>query len=58
MGYGETMDDASMKVLPVGSIFTEPSKQPLYVGARDGDVIIQVIGTGPSATTQVQPKQP
>ena len=25
--------------------------------AKDGEVIIQVIGTGPSATVQVQPKQ-
>ena len=57
VGYGETMDDGAMKALPVGSIFTEPSKQPHYVWAKDGEVIIQVIGTGPSATTQVQPKQ-
>jgi quercetin dioxygenase-like cupin family protein len=57
VGYGEDMDDSRMKALPAGSIFTEPSKQVHYVWAKDGEVIIQVIGTGPSATVQVQPKQ-
>ena len=56
VGYGEQMDDGAMKALPAGSIFTEPSKQVHYVWAKDGEVIIQVIGTGPSATVQVQPK--
>lgn len=57
VGYGEQMDDSTMKALPAGSIFTEPAKQPHYVWAKDGEVVIQVIGNGPSATTQVQPKQ-
>lgn len=57
VGYGEQMDDSTMKALPAGSIFTEPARQPHYVWAKDGEVVIQVIGNGPSATTQVQPKQ-
>ncbi len=56
MGYGEQMDDGAMKALPAGSIFTEPAKQPHYVWAKDGEVVIQVIGNGPSATIQVQPQ--
>ena len=57
VGYGEQMDDSKMKALPAGSIFTEPAKQPHFVWAKDGEVIIQVIGHGPSASTQVQSKQ-
>jgi len=57
VGYGEQMDDSKMKALPAGSIFTEPAKQPHFVWAKDGEVIIQVVGHGPSASTQVQSKQ-
>ena len=54
VGFGERFDESSMKVLPAGSIWTEPGKQPHYVWARDGEVVIQVIGNGPSGTTQIQ----
>ena len=57
VGYGEQMDDSKMKALPAGSIFTEPAKQPHFVWAKDGEVIIQVIGHGPSASTPVESKQ-
>jgi hypothetical protein len=57
VGYGEQFDESRMKALPAGSVFTEPVKQPHFVWAKDGEVIIQVIGNGPSATTQVQAKQ-
>ena len=46
-----------MKALPAGSIFTEPARQPHFVWAKDGEVVIQVIGNGPSATTQIEQKQ-
>ena len=57
VGYGEQFDESQMKALPVGSIFTEPARQPHFVWAKDGEVVIQVIGHGPSATTQVEQKQ-
>ena len=53
VGYGEQFDERKMKGLPAGSLFTEPSKQPHFVWAKDGEVIVQVIGHGPSATTPV-----
>ena len=56
-GYGEQFDESKMKVLPTGSVWTEPANQPHFVWAKDGEVIIQIIGYGPSGTTQVQPKQ-
>ena len=55
VGYGEQFDESKMKELPAGSLFTEPSKQPHFVWAKDGDVVVQVIGHGPSSTTPVAP---
>ena len=51
VGYGDRFDESTMKALPAGSMFTEPAKQPHFVWARDGEVVIQVVGHGPSATT-------
>jgi hypothetical protein len=46
-----------MKALPASSIWTEPAKQPHFVWAKDGGVVIQVIGNGPSAVILIQSKQ-
>ena len=51
VGYGERFDESTMKALPAGSVFTEPAKQPHFVWAKDSEVVIQVVGQGPSATT-------
>src|SRR5215216_293827 len=56
VGYGEEFDESKMKALPAGSIWTEPASQPHFVWAKDGEVVIQVIGNGPSGTTLVKPK--
>ena len=55
MGYGEHFHEQTMRALPPGSVWTEPAGQPHYVWARDGEVVIQVVGLGPSATTPVEP---
>jgi uncharacterized RmlC-like cupin family protein len=57
VGFGERFDERTMKVLPAGSIWTEPMKQPHYVWAKDGEVVIQVVGHGPSGVTLVESKQ-
>lgn len=51
VGYGEQFDESAMKALPPGSVFTEPSKAPHFAWARDTEVIVQVVGHGPSTTT-------
>jgi hypothetical protein len=57
MGYGDRFDESAMKALPAGSIWTEPAKQTHFVWAKDGEVIIQVVGgNGPSGITRVEPK--
>ena len=53
VGFGERIDESSMRPLSTGSLWTEPGNEPHYVWARDGEVVIQIIGYGPSATTQV-----
>ena len=56
VGYGEQFAESKMKALPAGSVWTEPAQQPHFVWAKDGEVIIQVIGNGPSAVMPVQPR--
>jgi quercetin dioxygenase-like cupin family protein len=57
MGYGEQFDESAMKALPAGSVWTEPPRQPHFVWAKDGEVVIQVVGSnGPSGLTPIQPK--
>lgn len=57
MGYGDRFDQAAMKALPAGSVWTEPAKQPHFVWAKDGEVVIQVFGAnGPSGVTPVESK--
>ena len=57
VGYGEQFDESKMKVMPAGSIWTEPARQPHFVWAKDGEVVIQIVGgNGPTGTTQVQTK--
>ena len=51
VGYGDKFDESTMKALPPGGMFTEPARQPHFVWARDGAVVIQIVGHGPSATT-------
>jgi hypothetical protein len=51
VGYGEQFDEGKMKALPAGSPFTEPARHPHFAWAKDGEVVIQVVGHGPSDTT-------
>jgi quercetin dioxygenase-like cupin family protein len=57
MGYGEQFDETLMKRLPPGSVWTEPARQPHFVWAKDGDVLIQVVGAnGPTGTMRIDSK--
>ena len=53
-GYGERFDPAGLKVLPVGSFYTEPANVPHYIEIRQ-DVVLQVSGTGPSGRKYISP---
>ncbi|MCB1908783.1 MAG: cupin domain-containing protein [Rhodocyclaceae bacterium] len=53
VGFGEQADDARMVAVPAGAVYVAPAGQPHYLHARDGDVIYQEGGFGPTATTPV-----
>ena len=55
LGYGKKFDEKKMKALPAGSIWTEPANQPHFSWAKDGEVLIQIIGSGPSGVMSVRP---
>ena len=49
-GFGETFDPGRMKSYPAGAIIAIPANTPHYVWARDGEVIVQDVGIGPTGT--------
>jgi quercetin dioxygenase-like cupin family protein len=56
MGLGEQFDESKMKGYPPGTFLSEPANMPHYTWAKDGEVIIQVTGVGPSGSTQIPQK--
>jgi hypothetical protein len=55
VGTGSKYDPDGMKPIPAGSFVTHYGKQVHYDGAKDGDVILQIVGMGPATSTQVTP---
>jgi quercetin dioxygenase-like cupin family protein len=48
---GDKWDESNFKAYPAGTFYSEPSKAPHYTWAKDGEVIIQITGIGPSGKT-------
>jgi quercetin dioxygenase-like cupin family protein len=48
---GDKWDESKFKPYPAGTFYSEPSKAPHYTWAKDGEVIIQITGVGPSGKT-------
>ena len=55
-GLGDTWDDSKLQPRPTGTFFSEVKGAPHFVWAKDGEVIIQVTGMGPSGTILIPPK--
>lgn len=55
VGYGDKLDPAKLKALPAGSFHTEPANVSHFVVTKNEGAIIQVTGTGPTATKFVDP---
>ena len=55
-GLGDKWDDAKLQARPAGTFFTEAKDAPHFVWAKDGEVIIQITGMGPSGTTPIPQK--
>jgi len=56
-GVGEQWDESKLKAYPPGTFYSEPPKTPHFVWAKDGEVILQTTGMGPTATTPIPQKQ-
>ena len=53
-GSGETWDETKMTAYPAGTFYSEPPKTAHYTWAKDGEVIIQLTGIGPSGKTFIK----
>jgi quercetin dioxygenase-like cupin family protein len=56
-GVGEQWDESKLKAYPAGTFYSEPPKTPHFVWAKDGEVIIQTTGMGPTGTNMIPQKQ-
>ena len=56
VGWGEKYDPASTYPVPAGSFVTHYGKQIHYDGAKDGEVLLQIVGMGPADSTSAEKK--
>lgn len=49
IGFGSQYDESKLTPYPAGTFFSELPTVPHFVAAKDGDVIFQAAGIGPSA---------
>ena len=54
-GYGKQFNEAALKALPPGSVYTEPPNANHFAMTRGEAVVIQITGTGPSGTAYTDP---
>jgi quercetin dioxygenase-like cupin family protein len=54
-GYGAKFEESRLKMLPAGSVYTEPPNANHFAMTRAEGVTIQITGTGPSGTAYVDP---
>ena len=55
-GEGDTFEPDKTVPLKAGSFMLHPAKAHHYDGAKDEEVVVQIIGMGPSGTTVVHPE--
>ncbi|MEP4484814.1 MAG: cupin domain-containing protein [Halioglobus sp.] len=53
VGFPEEDGEWDVKRLGVGGVYTEPRNQPHFVWAKDEDVVVQVVGYGPTSKTSL-----
>jgi quercetin dioxygenase-like cupin family protein len=56
MGEGDAFDPEKTVPLKPGSYARHPAKVHHYDGAKDEEVVLQIVGYGPSGTTLVHPE--
>ena len=55
-GTGSKYDPASTIAVPAGSFVKHVGKQIHYDGAKDGDVVLEIVGEGPATSTPTEMK--
>lgn len=55
IGWGEKYDPDKLTPLPAGSFYTEPAGVPHFIATPDGEAVVQITGTGPTAVSFVDP---
>jgi hypothetical protein len=50
---GDKWDESKFRAYPAGAFYSEPPRASHFLWAKDGEVIIQVIGIGPSGKTLI-----
>jgi len=54
VGFGEQPDERAMVAVPAGAAYVAPAGVPHFLSARDGEVVYQEGGFGPTATRPPQ----
>ena len=54
VGFGEAFDETKVVAIPTGSVYVAPANVPHYIWARDGDVLYQETGMGPTGTVLIK----
>lgn len=54
VGFGEAEDESKLVAVPTGGVYVAPAGLPHYLVARDGDVVYQEGGVGPTATVPLK----
>jgi len=54
-GYGPVFGQASLKMLPAGSVYTEPSGAAHFAMTGDETAVVLITGTGPTNTVYENP---
>jgi quercetin dioxygenase-like cupin family protein len=56
VGTGKDYDMATTKAMPAGSFVLHHANEIHYDGAKDGEVLLQLVGMGPADTRQSEKK--
>ncbi len=55
VGYGDKLDPAKLKALSVGAFHTEPANMNHFFVTKEEGAVVQITGTGPTATRFFDP---
>jgi quercetin dioxygenase-like cupin family protein len=50
VGFGTAADDTRMTAVPAGAVYVAPANVPHFLWAKDGEVVYQEAGMGPTGT--------